>query len=370
MKKVLLLIITLFICSNVSALDIELQIVNQRGVEIREQNETLLIPYQSTVKLVDEMDGKAYASVEYNGKIVSIRKSDLKPIESIVDGTKGTESEGTIKVFEDGISIYSGPSETFYNKLSVVLPKNIELTYNYTYNDYAYVTYEGTNGWILMDLANEKVAKKETSKIMVINPNNIELKDSIKGNKIENPIKAYEVLDYDYITKYQYNIKYNDQYLWLSIIGDDAIATVPTIENISLNTGDRLYEQPNTEKEVYEIKATSTIKPLFYYNDFYYIEVDNIKGWIKPANVIGDETSTKVELTEKEVITPGVVEEEPVEIDNKKIPTKAELIIIVGLAVVLLLSLTSLIAVVIMNKKNGNTLQKNIDESNNSDKVN
>lgn len=372
MKKVLLFIITLFISCNVYALDIELRVTNPKGVEIKGETENLTIPYQATVKLKDETEG-LNASVEYNGKTVSIKKTDLKPTEDVFKDINGTKLDKTeaFKIFDkNGLEIYNGPSTTFYSKTNKVIPNETELTYNYTYGDYAYVTYDNVSGWVFLDLASEKVAKKEISKIMIINSKNIELKDKIDGEKIISTIKNYEVLDYAYITKYQYNVTYNNKSLWLSIIGEDAIATVSTIDNINLVVGNIIYEQPNTTKQITDIKENKTVKPLFKYNDFYYIEFDNIKGWVKPENVIGEEDTNIVELTEKEVIAPAPIEEQTVKDNNKKIPTKVELIIIVGLAVILLLSLTSLITVVIMNKKNGNELQKNIDESNNSDTTN
>ena len=195
-------------------------------------------------------------------------------------------------------------------------------------------------------MASEAVAKKENGKIIVINPNNIELKDSIYGNKIENTIKEDTVLEYEYFTKYQYNITYEGKSLWLSINGNDAIAHEATVDNINVFKDEKVYSKPNTLKHVYEFKEDTILEPLFFYNGFYYIETEDTKGWVNKEDALEDGTS-KIDLTKKEVI------EEPIEpeVPEKKPGIKPEIIVIAFLGILLLVSLTSLIGVVIMNKK-------------------
>ncbi len=352
MKKILLFLITLFIGCNVYALD--LQVSNPNGIKLHVDREEIVIPYQSTVKLIDEPDGSANVLVEYNGESVSVRKSDLKVLSDTFKDVDGIEltSEETIKIFiKNGLEIYKGPSKTFYAKLNSVIPVNTELTYKYVDNNdtdkrFAYVTYENVSGWVYLDMASEAVAKKENGKIIVINPNNIELKDSIYGTKIENTIKEDTVLEYEYFTKYQYNITYEDKSLWLSINGNDAIAHEATVENINVLKDEKVYSKPNTLKHVYEFEEDLVLKPLFFYNGFYYIETEDVKGWVNKEDALESGIS-KIDLTKKEVV------EEPIEpeVPEKKPGIKPEIIVIAFLGILLLVSLTSLIGVVIMNKK-------------------
>ena len=352
MKKILLFLITLFIGCNVYALD--LQVSNPNGIKLHVDREEIVIPYQSTVKLIDEPNGSANVLVEYNGESVSVRKSDLKVLSDTFKDVDGIEltSEETVKVFsKNGLEIYKGPSKTFYDKLNSVIPVNTELTYKYadsndTDKRFAYVTYENVSGWVYLDMASEAVAKKENGKIIVINPNNIELKESIYGNKIENTIKEDTVLEYEYFTKYQYNVTYEGKSLWLSINGNDAIAHEATVDSINVFKDEKVYSKPNTLKHVYEFKEDTILEPLFFYNGFYYIETEDTKGWVNKEDALEDGTS-KIDLTKREVV------EEPIEpeVPEKKPGIKPEIIVIAFLGILLLVSLTSLIGVVIMNKK-------------------
>lgn len=379
MKKLLLFIVTLFICSNAYALEsanIDLYITNPNGVEITIDSTKSVIPYQTKVKLLEEVEDKDIVQVEYNGSSVSIKKTDLKPVEETFKDIQGykLDKPETVKIFSSqGLVMYKGPNSTFYEKINKVIPKDTEITYNYidnkdnTFDKYAYVTYDGDSGWVLLDLTNEAVAQKLDGKIKVLNPSNIELKDAIKGNKIENTIVANDVLSYSYVTRYQYNVELNGQSVWLSITNASAIATHATIGSITLNVGDMIYAKPNITRSTGKIETARTVTPLFYYNGFYYIEFDNTTGWVKIDNSINTEKGFKIDITEKKIEEPIKVEEPVKEEKPKKMPTRVELIIIIGLAVILLLSLTSLVAVVMMNKKNVKKLQKNTEESTNSE---
>ena len=379
MKKVLFFLIALFICGSAYAIelpDIDLIVTNENGVSITDNEETYTLPFQTKVKLLDTLDGKDEVLVEYDSKSLSIKKSDVKPAEEVFAKERGyvLPIAETIKVFnKNGLNMYKGPSSKLYDGLDKVIPVDAEITYNVIDNSanttlkYAYVTYDGISGWTLINLEDSEVAKKEINKIMVINPKNIELKDNIKGDTLENDVKENTILEYNYLTKYQYNVLVDGRSLWLSITNNDAIAYPATIPNANANIGDMLYEEPNGEKSIYEFKEVKQLKPLFYYNNYYYIDDNGLKGWLKQESII--ENGSKIDVTVKEeTITPGETEE-PKE-EEHRTPTKIELIIIIGLSVLLLLSLTSLIAVVLMNKKNGGKFDKEMTETNNSDSNN
>ena len=354
MKKILLCLISLFICSNVYALtDIELYINNPEGVK----QDDIVIPYQTKVKLVEAVETKEDVTISYNEKNISVKKTDVKLVTEEFNGTDGKELDKEVNIKLYGIvNLYKGPNNVLFSVLNNTIPENTELTYKYVYDDkYAYVTYNGANGWILLDTTKEVIATKEQGSVIIINPGNINVKKAINGEYTKVDIPANTILTYNYTTKYQYNVIYNSENLWISQNGTDAFVVSTDIENININAGDIIYENSDTTKPLYTFNASAKVKPLFSYKDYYYIEYDNAKGWIKPTN---------------KVDTPVIDINEPIEPTEtgKKVPTKVELIIVLGLAVLLLLSLTSLIAVVLMNKKNGGKIDVTPNENNgNSD---
>ena len=372
MKKIILFLVLLFVSTNVyalSAANIELYVNKPDGVEVNDN----IIPNQSAVTLLDEYEGKDEALVQYNGESITIKKEYLKLKDEILTSEHGhkLDKEETAKVFVNaGLEIYNGPSKNLYKRANKVIPALTEITYSYidneenTDNKYVYVTYDGVSGWVLLNIIDEEVAIKENGKIMIINPDNIELKDDIYGNKVDNTIEENTILEYEYYTKYQYNVKYQNNSLWLSINGDEALAHEATA-SITVNELDKVYEKPNLLKHIYEFEATETIKPLFYYNDFYYIEYNDIKGWVKLDSVT--ESSTKIDPIKKTDVVETIGE--PV-VPEKKQGIKPEIIVIVFLGVLLLVSLTSLIGVMIMNKKNPLLPVENTDNTTNSDNNN
>ena len=357
MKKILLCLVSIFICSNVYALtDIELYINNPEGVK----TESNIIPYQTKVKLVEASEDKDYVTILYNEKDITVNKTDVKVVKEEFTSTDGTSlnKEVTIKTYGP-INMYKGPSILF-TKVDTTIPENTELAYKYSYNDkYAYVTYNGVNGWISIDTSKETLATKEQGSIIVINPDSINARKTINGEYTKINIPTNTVLTYAYSTKYQYNVIYSSESLWISQNGVDAFVVSTDIESININAGDIIYEAPDTTKSLYTFNTAAKVKPLFTYKDYYYVEYDNAKGWVKPNNSVAivDEP-IKTDASEIKETTP-----------NKK-NVKVELIVVISLGVLLVLSLTSLIAIVLMNKKNGGKIYSEPSENpTNTDKI-
>ena len=337
MKKVLLILITLFIYSNVYALsNVELYISNENGAEGINNSTIINVPYQT--KVILQSINEEEANVLYNGVNVIIKNKDLKPVK-----------------------------DTLFDEIKLTVPQDTEIAYKYVDNnvnpEYAYITYEGTSGWLLLNTSNENIAIKEQGTVIVTNSKSINLRRDFDGEYIELSIPDNTILNYDYVSKYQYRVSYNNELLWLSISNIDALAASSSTV-VTANVQDKVYYTPVTARtrELYAFTESAQINAKFAYRNFYYIEYNNIKGWIKTNN--NSNSSIKIVPTEKkeevvEVPTIGATEEK----QKGKVPTKVELIIIISLAVLLLLSLTSLIAIVIMNKKKGGELIKNTNPS-------
>lgn len=368
MKKVLLILITLFIYSNVYALsNIELYISNENGAEGMNNSTIINVPYQT--KVILQSINEEEANVLYNGANVIIKNKDLKPVKDtyeIIDGVE-LSTEGAVKAYTKSLTLYKGPNNVLFDEIRLTVPQYTEIAYKYVDNnvnpEYAYITYEGTSGWLLLNTSNENIAIKEQGTVIVTNSKSINLRRDFDGEYIELSIPDNTILNYDYVSKYQYRVSYNNELLWLSISNIDALAASSSAV-VTANVQDKVYYTPVTARtrELYAFTESAQINAKFAYRNFYYIEYNDIKGWIKTNN--NSNSSIKIVPTEKkeevvEVPTIGTTEEK----QKGKVPTKVELIIIISLAVLLLLSLTSLIAIVIMNKKKGGELIKNTNSS-------
>ena len=368
MKKVILIIIGLFVYINVSALelpDIDLSISNLDGVEIEKEGTIEVIPYGSVVKL-KEFGNNNDVIVIYNGEEITIDKLSLKPVEDVF--TKGYEllEIETVKVLsKDGLNMYKGPSSELFDKLDIIIPSDAEITYKLvdnalnTTDKYVYTTYNGISGWVLISTSSETVAKKEVGTIMIINPNNIQLGDKIDGEVIDKKLSANTVVQYDYVTKYHYHIKED---AWLSISGNYDIALEATIGSVQVNSKDSIYAKPTASRAIYKFESDEIVNPTFYCNNYYYISHGEISGWIKSDT--SQEKSTMIEPIKEEIIE---VPKEVVEKPQKK-AIKVELIVLIGLSVLLILSITSLIAVGLMSKKGDSDFSKKAE--NNTDNIN
>lgn len=370
MKKILLFLIMLFACCNVSALksaDIELYISNEDDVIVNES----VIPYQTHVKLIEEKENNLL--VEYNNEELLINKSDLELVDetfNILNGKKLDTFE-KVKVYKNnGLEMYQGPSKSLYNKLDLVIPAGTEITYEYIDNienldnKYAYVTYEGVSGWVFLDLEKEEVAQIQNGNILVINTNSIELKDNINGTIIENNIEDGTILKYNSFTKYQYNVTYENKSIWLSINGENALANEVDIESITLFSDDEMYENPNSLKVKYTFESEVSIKPLFYFDGFYYVNYNDMYGWVKSTPL--ENNLSKIDP----IIKNEVNDEKTVEKVHERKEIKPGIILIIILSILLLASLISLVCVVILTKKNPDYLMKNtnnnLNDNNNS----
>ena len=382
MKKYLYVVICLLsfcFISNVKAdmliPQFDVYVSNEAGAQVKSgDNVVATIPYNTELKLLSKQYDKNISYVMYEGNEVIINNSDIKVVNTTFEKESG-HVLGTpqhFKVLVDaGLEMYTGPSEIFYSKVDgVVIPKNTEVEYKYI--DYAlnedekfvYVTYNGMNGWVHINMNTENVAFGKTGTIMILDPNNIRVKKDVSAAYENINIDKYAVVSYEYLTKYKYYITYNGENLWLSITDINAIAYESSNDALTINAGDVIYESYAGDNVLYTFESAGTVKPLFYHDDYYYIEHGDFRGWVKVSGIIENDANKlqPIDLTAEPEKT-ITKEEKPKQSAFRKI----ELVVVFGLAVILLLSLTSLATLMIMNKngnkKLDNTIKEDLEES-------
>lgn len=378
MKKYLYVVICLLsfcFINNVKAVMIvpqfDVQVSNEAGAQVKNgDNVVATIPYNTELKLLNKQYDKGFSYVMYEGNEVTINNADIKVVNATFEKENGFElgNPEHFKVLADsGLEMYSGPSDIFYSKVEgVVIPKDTEVEYKYideasnTDEMFVYVTYNGMNGWVHININTENVALKKPGVIMILDSNNIRVKQDVNGAYEKINVDKYTVISYEYLTKYKYYITYNGKNLWLSITDMNSIAYTSSNSTLTVNSGDVIYETHNGGNTLYTFDSEESVEPLFYYNDYYYIEYGDYRGWVNIPNIIENNTMSRlqpIELTE----TPTqkeTKEEKPKTSTFKKI----EAIVVFGLAIILLLSVTSLIALMIMNKSGDKKLDNTIKE--------
>lgn len=351
----------------------DVYVSNQAGAEAKANGETVAtIPYNTELKLLSKEYDKSVSYVMYEGNEVAINNSDITLVKVAFDkeeGYKLSKAESFKVLADNGLSLYSGPSDVFYSKVEgVTIPKNTEIEYEYIDNAlntdemFVYVTYNGISGWARISIVDETVAFKKQGLVMIINPDNVKLATGFNTAYANVTVPRNAVVTYEYLTKYKYYITYEDSNYWLSIINMESLAYPSSNNELTVAAGDIINETYNGGANLYTFDKEETIKPLFYYNNYYYIEHNGIQGWVNVSNVLENDTQTKIQPT---AVTPTPNNNEPKEEDKseKSTPKKLELILVIGLGVILLLSLTSLIALMFMNKKGGKLLESIIVET-------
>ena len=145
----------------------------------------------------------------------------------------------------------------------------------------------------------------------------------------------------------------------------------PKTHIVNLENGTRMYKGPSDifyeELDVVipkdtniEYKYIDTAANTESVDKFVYATYNGMSGWV----YITDDSENPLITVQKEIVEEPPVEPEKTESESSKpVFKKVELVIVIGLAVILLLSLTSLIALVVINKKGGKLLEKIIIET-------
>ena len=171
MKKYLYLFIcVLSFCfiGNVKALmyipDFDVYVSNENGIEAEVFNPqddvtSVTIPYNTELKLKSEKYSKNTVYTIIENREVWMFINDLKVMRETFTKEEGYELDESIKytiLDINGVDMYKGPSDVFYDKLDVVIPVSTEIEYKYidtqlnldNNEKFVYVTYNGVEGWI------------------------------------------------------------------------------------------------------------------------------------------------------------------------------------------------------------------------------
>lgn len=230
--------------------DYEVTITNQNGVVGKDwQGNEITIPYDTKVKVYFEYEEKGvlYLDVEYNNTSVSIKAEDAKIVEAEFDWTQfAKNSYGKQYYTLAEVSIYKGPSKA-YGETGKTVPANKVLDYTYEDEQWAYIEYEGTKGWIYI-YSYSVVMQSEELKVVSVSPANTKALVRNTVNLYSSPTGwTQDQTTYDYV--------------------------------------------PDATKKVGELKA-GEYKVLYYtyaipHTTSYYVEQGETKGWLLISNGYG-----------------------------------------------------------------------------------
>ena len=203
MKKYLYLFICLLsfcFISNVKAVmyipEFDVYVSNENGVEAevfnpQDEVEHVTIPYNTELKLKSEQYSKNTVYTVIENRVVWMFINDLKVMRDTFTKEEGYELEEPVKysiLDINGVDMYKGPSDVFYEKLDVVIPVSTEVEYKYIDTQrnldgnekFVYVTYNGVDGWIyITDNVDAALVRRETE-------------DDIAPSPVEQPKEVEE----------------------------------------------------------------------------------------------------------------------------------------------------------------------------------
>ena len=185
----------------------EFYISNPEGANAFEEynrENTIIIPANERVTKAY----LAYVSVDNTTRVkygeleVIVDNSDIKPVNDVFEKEEGYELEEAVKFVvpvESGLEMYKGPSDIYYDKLDVVIPKDTEIEYKYidvltnasTDGKFAYVTYEGVSGWVYVSTNLENYDIGETE---VISPEPIAPAPEKEESTNKHKPKKFEIV--------------------------------------------------------------------------------------------------------------------------------------------------------------------------------
>lgn len=287
------------------------------------------VPYDHIIKIYDEYNYYAYVVDENEWYYVKI-----EDVEYILDESKYTYKDSSIYTLLDA-EVYKQPSMGAEVIGTIPAGKKIDsktAIYNdkimgeaYAFNGWEYVEYENIKGWVYTASDDRyglygddkslygKVADYNDSKIIIANQNAILYESPIKQNQINIlPENAeYKAKYYYYnrvINESFYYIETNDIAGWVNVnnVGVEPYNhyiktvfalgnTTPVYNNLNVKSISdsigNLYDNVKIQKlKEYDVLYT------FSYN-FYYVNIDGAKYWIKPSV----ENNTIIKYNEYEI---------------------------------------------------------------------
>lgn len=230
-----------------STAEYEVTVSNVEGASLYDYNGNVIatIPYDTKLTILFEYTdnkGVLYGSVEYDDKSGEIKLSETKAVADSIklEDFEKFDTPKKLYVFREGCYLYSGPSVS-YDKLSEEeIPVGTTLEYQYYNEVWAYVEYDGKEGWVYIypyyevydgvEAAVADVATKD-SKVLTINKITTLYKEPSTGSEtISVSIPAGEEVEYKYsfssdphgIMVY---VVYNGVEGWLNIVSSSFYGT-------------------------------------------------------------------------------------------------------------------------------------------------
>lgn len=327
-------------------------ITNINGVSTqcydRDGDYTINIPYDTKIVVnYEEVGSTAY--IEYNEMSCPVSINDIKPFNSVYEineEDKLQQTERVLVIEKNGVAIYNGPS-TIYENLGVI-PYDTELNFDYALSGlegggyiWLYIEYNGLKGWISI-LEGEAVVKTNNNIFTVTdadfyNENN---------QKIETIPKFTELKDLYYYSPYagsQYYLVRNNVKGHINSVADGV--KLEKEETVILEVESRMTKNLYSENDevIINIPKGTELKYKIYsydYEEIIYTSYEGNDGWVVLLDKPDDE---------KEEITTTTTK--PVNRNEKETISAKELIYIcIGGAVIL--SLTAVVTIILINKKN------------------
>ena len=342
--------------------------------------------------LYDIYDGKVEKVIPYNTKL-SIRhsvfsggklfyevfgtdidgyvlKDDITIIKQELKKEEGSSiRQVSFKVFEkDGINLYKGPSNHFFDKVEDgLIPYGTVITSDTKDIDdgvWYYVTYNGKSGWISTwksDTDNDMIGWAIDENIMLIGKQTKLYEDNLKTYSVmstkENEIvKAlYKVYMGGFDGNYYY-VEYNGKTGWINrtevsepIMKAKKIRILKNVDVYDTQTQDVKVDSIPANTEVMSIATyydrSKEVNHIEYMTD--YIEYNGKKGWVSLSN-------SDYEIVGEIVENPNVSDENKVENKNPNPAKETKKIIFLCVGGAVILALTSAVTITLVNKKSKN----------------
>lgn len=264
------------------------------------ENSEIPIGTTLTYEYSDEM----WAYVKYNGKKGWVYKYSFEgfsPYEDL-ESSVCSFTEANLIVMKEDIELYEKPNLDS-NKQKVTIPRNTIITADKTFSRYPkssfeYIKYGEYEGWVYVDENSEFFGyepynnENDIFKVLTIDSINlteyIDSKENItvipKGEKLE--LKNYymyekDIYDGDDSDSY-YFIEYKGKKGW---VRSDKFASYQdskllTLKDVELNSDLNSQDIQSTLKQYEEIEGYYSYSNYSDDESYYYIENDNVKGWV------------------------------------------------------------------------------------------
>lgn len=380
MKKIMAILLIVFIFPIMVKADMgapviqpyEAYIVNASGADYYEYyfeddesgyKKVGTLDYDTKIKVEYEssIDGKNYAQFEKDENLYYILTKDIIPIkdEFVIEDNLGKgyvyKLDDPVKITvlkEDGIKMHKGPANA-YSVVGTTIPKGTKLEYVYNVGEdgtvWVYVEYKNIKGWIS---TLEGTVGSYIEENMLISKD-LEIKNE---GKVVGTIPANTMLESYYTI---------DPWSWGYYITYDEVSGYVNSEDVSIAYGTWqitskdnkvLYEYADLNSKVLEdnIPANTTLEYSYglghHWTEWVYTTYNGKTGWVyySDENVSEEKVSDETIETTKKITTTKAPDKIGVE-ENK---FTGEQIVLLSVIAAVIITLTALVTVVLVNKKN------------------